>query len=62
MSVIADFALLIDWSRSDEITTQFLLSDAYLFAMTGLMGGAIGAAPVLICYWVYRVAERREQR
>ena len=61
LSVIADFALLVDWSRSDKITTQFLLSDAILFAMTGLIGGAVGAAPVLLCYWVYQAAKRRDE-
>jgi len=62
VSVLADFALLVDWSRSDQITTEFLLNDAVLFAVTGLIGGAVGAAPVLLCYWIYQAAKKHDAR
>ena len=62
VSILADFALLVDWSRSGEITTEFLLNDAVLFAMTGLIGGVVGAAPVLLCYWIYQAAKKRDAR
>ena len=62
VSILADFALLVDWSRSDEITSEFLLDDAVLFAVTGLIGGAVGAAPVLLCFWIYQAAKRRDAR
>ena len=60
LAIILDFALLVDWTRTSEFTFQFLLSDATMFLIVGLIGGGVGAAPVLICYWIYQAAKRRD--
>lgn len=53
-AVAADFALLIDWSRTDEMTATFLLTDAAFFAVYGLIGGVVGALPVIGSRLIYR--------
>ena len=60
LAILLDLALLIDWTRTSEFTLQFLLSDAAMFLFIGLIGGGVGAAPVLICYWIYQAAKRRD--
>ena len=62
VSIIADFALLIDWSRSDEITAAFLLTDAAFFIVYGSVGCALGALPVLAIRRVYRAAAASDLR
>ena len=46
-AVAADFALLLDWSRANAFTGSLLLTDAAFFIAFGLVGGLIGALPVL---------------
>jgi hypothetical protein len=52
--VAADFALLVDWSRANEFTASFLLTDAAFFVGYGIVGGLIGALPVLGLRAAYR--------
>lgn len=52
--VAADFALLLDWSRANEFTASILLADAAFFVGYGLVGGLIGALPVLSLRAAYR--------
>lgn len=47
VTVTADFALLLDWSKADEFTASFLLTDAAFFVGCGLVGSLIGPLPVL---------------
>lgn len=54
-AVFADFALLVDWSHAREMTAIFLLTDAAIFAVYGLVGCAIGALPVIGARSVYRM-------
>jgi hypothetical protein len=61
-TVIADFSLLIDWSRSDEITASFLLTDAAFFTGYGLVACTLGTLPVVALRGVYRMAQARDAR
>lgn len=46
-AVFADFALLVNWRYANEMTAEFLLTDAAFFAGFGIVGCAIGALPVI---------------
>jgi len=59
VAVIIDFALLVDWSRANEMTAAFLLTDAAFFAVYGLVGCAIGALPIIGARGLYRLVRRR---
>lgn len=52
--VAADFALLLDWSRVNQFTLSLLLTDAAFFVGYGLLGGLMGALPVLGLRAAYR--------
>lgn len=58
VAVIADFALLINWSHREEITAGFLLRDLAFFVSYGLIGCVVGALPVLGSRWLYRRFKR----
>ena len=47
VTLATDFALLLDWSRTDQMTLGFLLTDLAFFALYALVGCAIGAASLL---------------
>jgi hypothetical protein len=48
VTLATDFALLLDWSRTDQMTLGFLLTDLAFFALYAVVGCAIGAAPLLV--------------
>jgi len=54
ITLIADFALLLDWSRTDEMTADFLLIDLAFFAIYALIGCSITALVVLGSRRLYR--------
>lgn len=58
IAVIADFVLLIDWSRTDAITADFLLTDLTFFLGYALAACLIGTLPVLACRELFRWAQR----
>jgi hypothetical protein len=62
LTVIADFALMEDWSRASEFTAKFLLTDAALFALYAIVGCAVGALPVLGVHWFIRAVKRNNRR
>jgi hypothetical protein len=39
-TVILDFALLLDWSRADEMTAEFLLTDFAFFMVYAVVGAS----------------------
>lgn len=53
-TLAADFSLLLDWSRVSEFTAPLLLTDLAFFVGYGLVGGLIGALPVLGLRAIYR--------
>ncbi len=53
-AVAVDFALLIDWGRWEEITANFIMTDAVFFLAYAVPGTAVGALPVLGLRWLYR--------
>jgi hypothetical protein len=53
-TLAADFALLLDWSRVNAFTASFLLTDLAFFLGYGVVGGVIGALPVLGLHTIYR--------
>ena len=61
-AVFADFALLVDWRHANEMTALFLLTDAAIFAVYGLIGGAIGALPVICARSAYRAFRDRRTK
>ena len=62
LTVAADFALMEDWSRASEFTANFLLIDAALFALSAIVGCALGAFPVLGLHWFVRAVKRNNRR
>jgi len=62
VSVIADYALLIDWSRVDQYDTEFVLLDAAFFFGYGVIGCSIGTFPALAARAIYRTVKERELR
>lgn len=62
VAVFADFALLVDWRRANEMTAAFLRTDAAYFAVYGLVGCAIGALPVIGARWIFRLVRTRRTK
>lgn len=54
VAVVADFVLLLDWSRVAEITPTFLLTDLAFFTLYALVGCSLGALPLLGGRRLYR--------
>jgi hypothetical protein len=53
-AIVVDFALLLDWSRVERMTTTFLLTDLAFFTLYGLIGCSLGALPLLGARRLYR--------
>lgn len=47
VSVIVDFAFLIDWTRVSEFPIALLALDLVFFTLYGVIGCALGILPVL---------------
>jgi hypothetical protein len=59
IALIADFALLLDWSHADQMTAGWLLTDLAFFAVYGVVGCSVGALPVLAVRRVIRSFQQR---
>ncbi len=55
ISVVVDFALLLDWSRVEPMTTTFFLTDLAFFTVYALVGCSLGALPFLGARRLYRL-------
>jgi hypothetical protein len=53
-AIVIDFALLIDWSRMEQMTTVLLLTDFAFFTLYSLVGCSLGALPLLAGRQLYR--------
>jgi len=58
ISLIADFALLLDWSRTDDMTAELLLTDLAFFTVYAFVGCIIGSLPVLGSRQLYRWVQK----
>ena len=54
VTLVADFGLLYDWTRTNELNASTMLLDLIFFTTYGMIGCMIGAAPVLASRWLYR--------
>ena len=54
IALIADFALLLDWSRADAMTMDLLLTDLAFFSAYAVVGCSIGALFVLSVRQLFR--------
>lgn len=54
VAVIADFGLLLDFSRVEAFTIVSLLPDFGFFSLYGMVGCALGALPLIAARGVYR--------
>ena len=59
VSIAADFALLLDWSRASEMTAIFLATDFLAFFVYSLVGCAVGIAPVIWLRRLFRLLKRQ---
>lgn len=60
ITVLVDFALLLDWSRVEHMTTALLLTDMGFFTVYALVGCSLGALPLLATRGVYRRCRKAE--
>ena len=59
VSVAADFAFLLNWSRVSEMTTIFLATDFLAFFVYSVVGCALGIAPVIWLRRLFRLLKRQ---
>ncbi|MGV3554022.1 MAG: hypothetical protein ACO1OD_02075 [Croceibacterium sp.] len=45
IAIVVDFALLLDWSQIEPMTTAFFLTDLAFFSVYALIGCSLGALP-----------------
>ncbi len=62
VTLAADFALLLDWSRTDQMTVTFLLTDMAFFTLYAVFGCSIGAAPWLAGRQLFRSLRKARPR
>ncbi len=55
VAVLIDFALLLNWSRVDEMTTALFMTDLAFFMLYALVGCSLGALPFLAGRRLYRM-------
>lgn len=54
VAIVADFVLLLDWNRVEQMTTTFFLTDLAFFTLYALVGCSLGALPLLGARRLYR--------
>lgn len=54
VTLLTDFALLLDWGRTDQMTLGFLLTDLAFFTLYALVGCSVGAAPLIATRQLFR--------
>ena len=62
IAVLADFALLVDWRHTNEMTLAFLLTDVAIFTVCGMVGCFIGALPIVAARETYRSTRKRPKK
>jgi hypothetical protein len=54
IAIVVHFALLLDWSRIEPMTTTFFLTDLAFFTLYAVVGCSLGALPFLGARRLYR--------
>lgn len=60
VAIVVDFALLLDWSQVEPMTTTFLLTDLAFFALYALVGCSLGALPLFGARRLYRRLQKSD--
>ena len=54
IAIVIDFALLLDWSQIEPMTTAFFLTDLAFFSVYALVGCSLGSLPLFGARQLYR--------
>jgi len=55
IAFVLDWALLINWRQAGEFSPIILLFDFWFFAIYSVVGSVIGAAPLLMARYLWRM-------